>query len=43
MAKINVTPEEYADVSIAFLLDKLLYPEDVVSGNERFNHGRTVE
>lgn len=35
--KINVTPEEFQDVVVAFLFDKLLHPEDIVPDNEKFN------
>jgi len=35
--KINVTPEEFADVVCIFLLQKLLYPDEVVFGNPEFN------
>ena len=37
MAKINVTPSEYGDITVAFLLDKLLHPEEVIPYNEDFN------
>jgi hypothetical protein len=35
--KINVTPEEFQDVVVAFLLDKLLHPNEIVPNNEGFN------
>jgi hypothetical protein len=35
--KANVTPSEFADLVCIFLLQKLLYPEEVVFDNEPFN------
>jgi len=37
MAKINITPDEFGDVVVAFLFDKLLHKEDVSPNNENFN------
>jgi len=37
MAKINLTPSEYGDITVAFLLDKMLHPEEVIPYNENFN------
>ena len=37
MPKINVTSEEYGDLVIAFLLDKILNPDDVIPGNSEFD------
>lgn len=35
--RIKVTPSEYADFTVAFLLDKLLNQDEVVADNEDFN------
>jgi hypothetical protein len=37
MATINVTPKQFADLSVSFLLDKILHPDEVVSGNKEFD------
>ena len=37
MPKINVTAKEFADFSLIFLLNKILNPEDFVSGYEDFD------
>lgn len=37
MAKIRVEPNEFADIVISFLLDKMLHPEEVVPNNDDFN------
>lgn len=37
MSKINVTPEEFGNIIIAFLLDKSLHPDEVIPGNEIFD------
>ena len=37
MTTLNLTPKEYADLTVSFLLDKMLHPDEVVSGNENFN------
>jgi len=37
MSKINVSPDEYADITVAFLLDKMLHPDEVIPYNEAFN------
>ena len=37
MAKIRVEPNEFADIVISFLLDKMIHPEEVVPNNDDFN------
>lgn len=37
MSKINVDANEYADLVVAFLFDKILHSEEILSENERFN------
>lgn len=37
MAKINVDADEFPNIVVAFLLYKLLHPDDVCSFNEEFN------
>jgi len=37
MAKVNVTADEFADIVVAFLLDKLLNPEDIIPTNKEFD------
>ena len=37
MAKIIVTHNKFADIVIAFLLDKMLHPDDVIPDSELFN------
>ena len=37
MATLNLTPEEFADISLLFLADKAINPDKVVTGNEKFN------
>ena len=37
MATINVTPKQFADLTVSFLLDKILHPDEVVSGDEEFD------
>lgn len=37
MATINVTPKQFADLTVSFLLDKILHPDEVVADNEQFN------
>jgi hypothetical protein len=37
VAKIRVVPNEFADIVISFLLDKMLHPEEVVPNNDDFN------
>ena len=37
MPKINVTPKEFADFSLIFLLNKILKPDEVVDGYEEFD------
>jgi len=37
MAKINVKPNEFADIAVSFFLDKFLHPEEVVPNNNDFD------
>jgi len=37
MATINVTPKQFGDLTVSFLLDKILHPDEVVSDDENFN------
>jgi len=37
MATLNLTPSEFADVSVMFLFDKILHPDEIVTSNEKFN------
>ena len=37
MSKINVTANEFADIVVSFLLDKLLNPDEVIPSNEDFD------
>lgn len=37
MPKINVDTDEFADLTVAFLLDKLLHPTEIISSNEEFD------
>ena len=37
MAKIRITANEFPDIIVSFLFDKMLYPEEVLTGNENFN------
>ena len=37
MASIQTNKEEYADITIAFLLDMILNPDEMMDTNERFN------
>lgn len=37
MAKVNVTPNEFADLVVIFLFDKFLHPNEIVSDNKLFN------
>jgi hypothetical protein len=37
MAKINISPQEFPDIIMAFLFDKMIHPEEVVPWNEEFN------
>jgi hypothetical protein len=36
MAKLNFTPSEFADFVIAFLLDKMINPDEIIIENEKF-------
>lgn len=38
MAGIKVTPNEYADVTVAFLLDAMMKPEEVLPNNPEFHY-----
>lgn len=35
--RLNLSPNEFADLVASFLFDKLLYPDKVVSNNKMFN------
>jgi len=35
--RLNLTPNEFADIVAVFLFDKFLYPDKVVPNNELFN------
>ena len=37
MSTINVTPKEFGDLTVSFLLDKILHPDEVVPNNKEFN------
>jgi len=37
MAKINVTPDEFCDIVVSFLFDKMLHPDEIVPNNIEFN------
>jgi hypothetical protein len=37
MAKVNVSADEYCNLTICFLLDKMLHPDEVCFMNEEFN------
>ena len=37
MAKINIIANEFPELVVPFLLDKLLHPEEIVPGNKEFN------
>jgi hypothetical protein len=37
MASINITSNEFADLAVLFLLDKVANPDEVVPNNEMFN------
>lgn len=37
MATVNVTPGEFGDIVMIYLLDKVLHPDEVSKGNERFD------
>jgi len=38
MAGIKITPEEYADITISFLLDAMMKPEDVLPESLEFHY-----
>ena len=37
MAKVSISPEEFGDFVVSFLLDKTIHPDEVIPGNEHFN------
>ena len=37
MATINLTPKQFGDLTVSFLLDKILHPDEVVPGDKDFN------
>jgi len=37
MPKVNVTASEFPNIVVAFLLDKLMNPDKVIPGNEKFD------
>ena len=37
MAKISVTSNEFADIVISFLLDKIMHSDEIIPDNEIFN------
>ena len=37
MSKINISPQEFPDIIMAFLFDKMLHPEEIVPGNKEFD------
>ena len=37
MATVNLTPKQFGDLVVSFLLDKILHPEEVVPGDEDFD------
>lgn len=37
MATINLTPKQFGDLTVSFLLDKILHPDEVVPGDEEFD------
>ena len=37
MSKLNVTTDEFANIVVAFLLDKLLHPTEIIPTNEEFD------
>jgi len=37
MSKVNVTPDQFGNLVVSFLLDKMLHPEEVIPGNKDFN------
>ena len=38
MAGIKTTPNQYADITIAFLLDAMMKPDDILSDNVEFHY-----
>jgi hypothetical protein len=37
MSKINISPQEFPDIIMAFLFDKMLHPDEIVPGNPEFD------
>lgn len=37
MGKVNTSPAQYCDITVAFLLDKMLHMEEIAPSNEDFN------
>lgn len=37
MAKINISPQEFPDIIMAFLFDKMIHPDEIVPGNKEFD------
>lgn len=37
MTTLNLTPESFSDLTVSFLLDKLLHPDEVATKNPEFN------
>lgn len=38
MAGIRVSPDEFADIVVAFLLDNIMHPDEVLPGNIEFDY-----
>jgi len=37
MAKINITANEFPDIVVSFLFDKILHTDEIIPGNKSFN------
>ena len=37
MSTINLTPKQFGDLTVSFLLDKMLHPDEVIPDDESFN------
>ena len=37
MSKINLSPSQFGDFTVAFLLDKIIHPDEIIPGNEEFS------
>lgn len=37
MSKINIAPNEFPDIIMTFLFDKMLHPDEIASGNPQFD------